>query len=110
MLHRLAETFRTSLGVEAFDAAFQRGQVLGLSSALDLAESIVGEPAAATRPAGAQVLRVNALGPLEISVDGEQLPDTDAKPRELLLYLLCHAGGRTGDQIGLTLWRAGSRA
>src|SRR2546422_4950479 len=82
-------------------------------SALDLAESIVGEPAAAPRPAGAQVLRVNALGPLEISVDGEQLPDTawsDAKPRELLLYLLCHPGGRTGDQIGLTLWRDASPA
>jgi len=113
ILDRLAGTVRASLGVAAFEAAFQAGQALSLSSALDLAESIVGEPAAAPRPAGAQVLRVNALGPLEISVDGEQLPDTawsDAKPRELLLYLLCHPGGRTGDQIGLTLWRDASPA
>src|SRR5204862_78213 len=104
---------QASLGVAAFEAAFRAGQALSLSSALDLAESIVGEPAAAPRPAGAQVLRVNALGPLEISVDGERLPDTawsDAKPRELLLYLLCHPGGRTGDQIGLTLWRDASPA
>src|SRR5207247_6357510 len=88
-------------------------QALSLRSALGVAESIVGEPAAAPRPAGAQVLRVNALGPLEISVDGERLPDTawsDAKPRELLLYFLCHPGGRTGEQIGLTLWRDASPA
>jgi len=68
---------------------------------------------AAARPAGAPVLRVNALGPLEISVDGEPLPATswtDAKPRELLLYLLCHPAGRTGDQIGLALWRDASPA
>src|SRR2546425_9393937 len=76
---------------------------------------MVGEPAAAARPAGAQVLRVNALGPLEISVDGEQLPaaaseEGDAKPRELLLYFLCHPGGRTGEQIGLALWRDASPA
>src|SRR6266566_3630704 len=113
ILDRLAGTVRASLGVAAFEAAFQAGQALNLSSALDLAESIVGEPAAAPRPAGAQVLRVNALGPLEISVDGERLPDTawsDAKPRELLLYFLCHPGGRTGEQIGLALWRDASPA
>ena len=113
ILDRLAGTVRASLGVTAFEAAFQAGQALSLSSALDLAESMVGEPTAAARPAGAQVLRVNALGPLEISVDGERLPDTawsDAKPRELLLYFLCHPGGRTGEQIGLALWRDASPA
>src|SRR5437870_13127242 len=113
ILDRLAASVRASLGVAAFEAAFQAGQALSLSSALDLAESMVGEPTAAARPAGAQVLRVNALGPLEISVDGERLPDTawsDAKPRELLLYFLCHPGGRTGEQIGLTLWRDASPA
>src|SRR5204862_181167 len=64
ILDRLAGTVRASLGVAAFEAAFRAGQALSLSSALDLAESIVGEPAAAPRPAGAQVLRVNALAPL----------------------------------------------
>ncbi len=119
ILDRLAGSVRASLGVAAFEAAFEAGQALSLSSALDLAESMVGQPAGATRPAGAarpagaQILRVNALGPLEISLGGEALPATswtDAKPRELLLYLLCHPAGRTGDQIGLALWRAASPA
>src|SRR2546430_5203244 len=119
LLDRLAGSVRASLGVAAFEAAFEAGQALSLSSALDLAESMVGQPAGATRPvgaarpAGAQILRVNALGPLEISLGGEALPATswtDAKPRELLLYLLCHPAGRTGDQIGLALWRDASRS
>src|SRR5205809_5288145 len=113
ILDRLAGSVRASLGVAAFDAAFQAGQALSLSSALDLAETMVGEPAAAARPTETVALRVKALGPLEISVDGERLPDTawsDAKPRELLLYFLCHPGGRTGEQIGLTLWRDASPA
>src|SRR5207247_9090235 len=74
-------------------------------------EARLRDPAAAARPAGSQVVEVNALGPMEISVDGERLPDTacsDANPRELLLYFLCHPGGRTGEQIGLTLWRDAS--
>src|SRR5207253_6697530 len=50
ILDRLAGTVRASLGVAAFDAAFQAGQALSLSSALDLAETMVGEPAAAARP------------------------------------------------------------
>jgi len=82
---------------------------------LDQAETMVGEPAAAAaRPAGTPILRVNALGRLEISVDGERLPAAvwggDARPRELLLYLLCHPAGRTRDQIGLACWRAASPA
>jgi len=75
---------------------------------------MVGEPAAPPRPAGTPILRVNALGPLEISVDGQRLPPaawgSDAKPRELLLYLLCHPAGRTRDQIGRACWREASPA
>src|SRR5205814_10734493 len=92
----------------ALETAFQSGQALGLSGALDFAHTMVGEPAPATgRAAGVPLLRVSALGPLEISVDGAQLPAaawSSAKPRELLLYLVCHPGGRTRDQIGLALW------
>jgi two-component SAPR family response regulator len=33
-----------------------------------------------------------------------------AKPRELLLYLLCHDDGRTREQIGLDLWPDSSAA
>src|SRR5690349_5417676 len=59
------------------------------------------------------LLSVNALGPLEIAVDGRPLPPTAwnaAKPRELLVYLLCHPPGRTREQIGGALWPDASPA
>jgi DNA-binding SARP family transcriptional activator len=34
----------------------------------------------------------------------------DAKPRELLLYLLCHPQGRTREQAGLVFWPDASTA
>ena len=40
-------------------------------------------------------------------MDGAQLPAaawSSAQPRELLLYLVCHPGGRARDQIGVALW------
>src|SRR5205823_10843689 len=113
ILDRLAESVRASLGLAAFAAAFQAGHALSLSQALELAETMVGEPAPAARPAGAPVLRVNALGPLEIAVDGARLPAaawTHAKARELLLYLACHPAGRTRAQIGLACWPDASPA
>src|SRR5205823_3295180 len=87
VLDRLGGSVRGSLGAAAFEAAFQAGQALSLSEALDVAHTMVGEPAPATgRAAGLPLLLVNALGPLEISVDGERLPAAawgggDAKPR-----------------------------
>ena len=108
VLDRLGGSVRGGLGAAAFETAFQAGQALSLSEALDFAHTMVGEPAPATgRAAGVPLLRVSALGPLEISLDGAQLPAaawSSAKPRELLLYLVCHPGGRTRDQIGLALW------
>jgi len=112
-LDRIGRSARASLGAPAFEAAYQAGHALSLSQALDVADNMVGEPAAAALPASAPVLRVNALGPLEITVDGERLAGaawSSAKPRELLLYLLCHPAGRTRDQIGLALWRDASPA
>ena len=110
----LAASLGATLGAPAFETAFRAGQALSLSQALDQAETMVREPAAAARPAGTPILRVNALGPLEISVNGERLPAAawggDTKPRELLLYLLCHPAGRTRDQIGLACWRGASPA
>src|SRR5256886_1987454 len=108
VLARLGGSVRGSVGAAAFESAFQAGQALSLSEALDFAHTMVGEPAPATgRAAGVPLLRVNALGPLEISVDGAPLSAAawrSATPRELLLYLVCHPGGRTRDQIGLELW------
>ena len=65
------------------------------------------------RPAGAPVLRVNALGTVEISVDGRPLPATawgSTGARELLLYLVCHSAGCTRDEIGRAFWRDTSPA
>src|SRR2546425_5145833 len=53
ILDRLAGSVRASLGVAAFEAAFQAGQAPKLRSAPDLAESKVGGAAAAPPPAGA---------------------------------------------------------
>jgi predicted ATPase/DNA-binding SARP family transcriptional activator len=52
-------------------------------------------------------LRVLALGPLQVFRRGKPLEPGDwgsAKPRELLLYLLCHPDGVTREQVGLALW------
>jgi predicted ATPase/DNA-binding SARP family transcriptional activator len=52
-------------------------------------------------------LCVRALGPLQISRGGELLGTerwSYAKPRELLLYLLCNRSGATKEQIGQAIW------
>jgi predicted ATPase/DNA-binding SARP family transcriptional activator len=52
-------------------------------------------------------LSVLALGPLAMYRGGEAMPAEAwpyAKPRELLLYLLCNPAGRTRDQIGIVFW------
>ncbi len=112
-LDRIGRSARAALGAPAFDEASQDGHALSLIQTLDLAETMVGKPAGAAHPARVPVLRVNALGPLEIAVDAERLTGeawSSAKPRELLLYLLCHPAGRTRDQIGVALWRDASPA
>ncbi|MCU1348901.1 MAG: Signal transduction response regulator / Disease resistance protein [Acidobacteria bacterium] len=66
-------------------------------------------PAAAKAAAsadGTPLLRVRALGPLEIYRGGE-LVDVAAqsiRARELLLFLLTHPQGCTKEQIGAALW------
>jgi hypothetical protein len=111
-LDRVGQAVRDDLGDARFAAAVEAGQRLSLSQALDAAETMLGEPEEAGRPAGAPVLRVRALGPLEISLDGARLPGplADDKVCELLLYLLCYPAGRTRQQIGAALWRDASPA
>jgi DNA-binding SARP family transcriptional activator len=63
--------------------------------------------------APSRALVVNALGPVEVIVDG--VPVTPkrwgyAKARELLLLLLIHRDGRTREQIGAALWPESSSA
>src|SRR5256885_1529368 len=85
ILDRLAGTVRASLGVAAFEAAFQAGQALSLSSAPYLAEAVVGGPAAAPPPGGAPVPPGHGPRPLEDSLAralaryrGDFLEDTKA--------------------------------
>jgi predicted ATPase/DNA-binding SARP family transcriptional activator len=127
---RIVEAVRTALDEDTYARARSEGGRLGLARALDEAEAglneVASSPPAATcqepaRPAaepppvppesfmaapGAE-LRVRALGPLEI-FRGEELLGTEhwsyAKPRELLLYLLCHPRGATKEQIGRAIW------
>jgi predicted ATPase/DNA-binding SARP family transcriptional activator len=136
---RMVAHVRTSLPPAALEAAWSAGRAFTLDEALHLATGVPVEttpPPAAQSPAPAPAavaptpavaetapayaaparvpaLRVLALGPLEIYVEGQPL-DADAwryaKPRELMLYLLCHREGRTREQIGLDLWPDASGA
>jgi len=66
-----------------------------------------------SRAAGRAALRVLALGPLQVFVDGklvESMAWGSARPRELLVYLLMHPEGRTKEQVGLVFWPDASAA
>jgi predicted ATPase/DNA-binding SARP family transcriptional activator len=66
-----------------------------------------------SRSAGSGKLRVLALGPLQVFVDGALVESTawgSARPRELLVYLLMHPDGRTKEQVGLAFWPDASAA
>jgi tetratricopeptide (TPR) repeat protein len=108
-MDRIAASVRGALGPAAYVAAFQAGQALSLTEALDFATTIVVEPArlGEPRPANIPLLVVNAVGALEISVNGAPIPSEawrTPEARELLIYLVCHPAGRTREQIGRALW------
>ena len=66
----------------------------------------------AASAADAPVLAVEALGRFRVAVDGADIPEERwpyGKPRELLVLLLLHPGGRTRDQIGDALWPGAAR-
>ena len=123
---------RAAIGVDRFDRAMAAGAGMSFAEAIDFALSRPG-PLTSPNAAGApeprftgeyavpsvaavsspSALRVRALGGLAIERDGEPLPDTAwsyAKPRELLLFLLCHPEGRTREQVGLAMWPDASAA
>ncbi len=120
----LLERVESSLADATFQTAVSEGRALGLAEALALASVTLGggveqavTPSSVTPAAGALEptpdLEVLALGPLEIYRGGEALSAAAwqyAKPRELLLYLLCHPRGRTRDQIALAFWPNASTA
>lgn len=128
---RLAlEAIDSALGPEAVAAAWSRGRRMGLAGALAYArgEGSGSEPSAPSAPAevpafaeppapqragpgvagsGPLPVRIEALGPFRVRRGAEPL-DSDAlgagKPRELLLFLLCHPEGRSREEIGASLW------
>ena len=109
---------------DAYDTLYAEGRALSLDDVTRLAtdESIVhtAEHRAVTvesvrTPAAGAVadngarkpLKVLALGPLQVFVDGrlvDQAAWGSARPRELLVYLLMHPEGRTKEQAGLAFW------
>ena len=114
-LEPVVQQARAAAGAEAFDAEWRRGRTLGVEQAVTLAlEHVAAAPVPPSEPAPversrdeAPRLEVLALGPLEIRVGGTLLPadaQRQARPRELLLYLLSHPAGRTREQIGLAFW------
>jgi DNA-binding SARP family transcriptional activator len=117
----LVSAIRAKTGEAEFSAAHANGRGMTLqetmATALGTARAAEAlEPAQAKGPpvalprvdlAAEADLRVLALGPLQVCRKGEPLESGDwgsAKPRELLLYLLCHPDGVTREQVGLALW------
>ena len=120
---RLEADARAVLGAR-YDECYAEGAAMPTSQVMALAFAeaarntvehhvVRSEPrahdAGATRPR----LRVAALGPLQVSVGGQQVEASawgSARPRELLVYLLLHPEGRTKEQVGLAFWPDASAA
>ena len=101
---------RGELGIQPFERLWAQGRDMSLDRAVDLVlhetvpeDKLLPDPGSAPTP----ILRVLALGPLEIYREGVLL-DVEAwrlqKSRELLVHLLCYPNGRTREQIGTAFW------
>jgi len=110
----VAEAITFGRGVGAALATAPPGMSGDASRADRAAAATVSAGTPAPDPAAAVAgLHVRALGPLEIDVEGRRLePEawSHARPRELLLHLLCHPAGRTRQEVGLALWPESSAA
>ena len=116
----LVESLRASLGpryatLEADGRALSTAQTVGVALAEAARHTtehrlpLPMEPRAEQRSS----LRVLALGPLQVFVNGRLVESTawgSARPRELLVYLLMHPEGRTKEQVGLVFWPDASAA
>ena len=69
-----------------------------------VADAVQSPPVAPSEHPTARTLTVRALGPVQIARGTVPLVWASAKPRELLLFLLCHPGGRTREQVGVAFW------
>ncbi|HTE47943.1 MAG TPA: BTAD domain-containing putative transcriptional regulator, partial [Gemmatimonadaceae bacterium] len=125
---RLMATVRTEVGVE-FDRIYTEGRGLSIDEVMQLTNEMGSMPTAEYRVPVVVVadvapsiveaapprpmLRVLALGPLQVFA-GDRVIDSaawgSARPRELLVYLMMHAEGRTKEQVGLAFWPEASSA
>jgi predicted ATPase/DNA-binding SARP family transcriptional activator len=120
---QLVAGLRAALGAR-YDELQAEGRALSTAqiASLALAEAArhttehrvpVADPLGAVTGASGRALRVLALGPLQVFVDGAPVESTawgSARPRELLVYLLMHPEGRTKEQVGLCFWPDASSA
>ncbi len=126
--HRTLDRIRATLG-SSFEAHWREGLALPLDQAVDLALTAARSAGAAPHapspaaapvppppaPAGAlePALRVRALGPLQVFRHGVPIDAAawgSARPRELLVFLLCHPRGVSREQVGAALWPDASAA
>jgi non-specific serine/threonine protein kinase len=135
---RAADQLRALVGEDTFASLLAEGRAIpmhevtalatqGLQDSANPGSPVAAEVKAASTPqpeapprevvpvatAAAPVLRVLALGRVEVWIDGTVVPSSGwkyAKPRELLLYLLAHPDGCTREQIGLAFWPDASSA
>ncbi|HEY0153149.1 MAG TPA: BTAD domain-containing putative transcriptional regulator [Longimicrobium sp.] len=119
----LAEA-RVKVDPEVWAEAWQRGEAMTMGEAIDYAFAMYPAPIAPDAPeprtaeappadAPPEILRVLTLGGFQVIHKGEPMSAAEwvhARPRELMLYLLCHPQGRTRDQIGLVFWPDSSAA
>ncbi|HEX6048209.1 MAG TPA: BTAD domain-containing putative transcriptional regulator [Gemmatimonadaceae bacterium] len=116
------EAARAAVGERAFAEAWRQGGDLPFEEVVDAAitgasSTRASEPvtnhAQSASGVPSPVLRVAALGPLEIERDGVLVPHSAwkyARPRELFLFLLAHPEGRSREQVGLAFWPDASAA
>jgi DNA-binding SARP family transcriptional activator len=125
-VNELLQRLRETMAPREFETSFNGGRSLGFAQAIALAMQSSTKPdraptaseAQAPRlPAGSAapvpILTVQALGPLQVRMQGQPLSADAwrfARPRELLVYLLTHAAGKTRDEIGLDFWPDASAA
>jgi non-specific serine/threonine protein kinase len=125
-VNELLQRLRETMDPREFETSFKGGRSLGFAQAMALAMQSGTKPDRAAAASEAQtprlyagsaapvpILTVQALGPLEVRLQGQPLSADAwrfARPRELLVYLLTHAAGKTRDEIGLDFWPDASAA
>lgn len=118
-LAALLPGFEEAAGAEAWARAWQAGRDLGPDRILEALPPAVTDASGPSSAPTARVqaapptfdLRVRALGPFAVEVDGRAIPPADwsyTKPRELLVLLLLHPEGATRHRIGEGMWPGAS--